>query len=145
MVHVGSSVHKLDAADPAYLLVEILETEETPRDPSRAVPAPRDAFRVALVECGDGLGASFLPAGETRGAALVDVSNWRSARAASDARRGRVRVPGGAPGGVNAGNHPAPPLRVEVTLAPAHDATVASALAGSGLDTFLFRDINARY
>ena len=69
----------------------------------------------------------------------MDVSNWRSARAASDARWGRVRVPGGAPGGVNAGHHPAPPLRVEVTLAPAHDAAVAAALAGSGLDTFTAR------
>ena len=69
----------------------------------------------------------------------MDVSNWRSARAASDARWGRVRVPGGAPGGVDAGHHPAPPLRVEVTLAPAHDAAVAAALAGSGLDTFTAR------
>ena len=79
----GRSTSTEDAADPTYLLVEILESDgirkfEREDDGAKAqVPPPKEAFALALAgtfRSGDGLGASSLPAGATRGAALVDLN-----------------------------------------------------------------------
>jgi len=140
----GRSTSTGDAADPTYLLVEILESDgirefEREDDGAKAaqVPPPKEAFALALAgtfRSGDGLGASSLPAGATRGAALVDVANWRSRSASMNSRltQGRVEPSRSSP-------PPPPPLGVEVTLAPTHDPAVAAALVGSGVETFTAR------
>jgi hypothetical protein len=125
-------------------LVEILESDgirefEREDDGAKAaqVPPPKEAFALALAgtfRSGDGLGASSLPAGATRGAALVDVANWRSRSASMNSRltQGRTEPSRSSP-------PPPPPLGVEVTLAPTHDPAVAAALVGSGVETFTAR------
>ena len=125
-------------------MVEILESDgirefEREDDGAKAaqVPPPKEAFALALAgtfRSGDGLGASSLPAGATRGAALVDVANWRSRSASMNSRltQGRVEPSRSSP-------PPPPPLGVEVTLAPTHDPAVAAALVGSGVETFTAR------
>ena len=140
----GRSTSTGDAADPTYLLVEILESDgirefEREDDGAKAaqVPPPKEAFALALAgtfRSGDGLGASSLPAGATRGAALVDVANWRSRSTSMNSRliRGRVEPSRSSP-------PPPPPLGVEVTLAPTHDPAVAAALVGSGVEPFTAR------
>ena len=140
----GRSTSTGDAADPTYLLVEILESDgirefEREDDGAKAaqVPPPKEAFALALAgtfRSGDGLGASSLPAGATRGAALVDVANWRSRSTSMNSRliRGRTEPSRSSP-------PPPPPLGVEVTLAPTHDPAVAAALVGSGVETFTAR------
>ena len=140
----GRSTSTEDAADPTYLLVEILESDgirkfEREDDGAKAaqVPPPKEAFALALAgtfRSGDGLGASSLPAGATRGAALVDVANWRSRSASMNSRltQGRTEPSRSSP-------PPPPPLGVEVTLAPTHDPAVAAALVGSGVETFTAR------
>ena len=139
----GRSTSTGDAADPTYLLVEILESDGIRKfagedDGAKAqVPPPKEAFALALAgtfRSGDGLGASSLPAGATRGAALVDVANWRSRSTSMNSRliRGRVEPSRSSP-------PPPPPLGVEVTLAPTHDPAVAAALVGSGVETFTAR------
>ena len=137
----GRSTSTEDAADPTYLLVEILESDgirkfEREDDGAKAqVPPPKEAFALALAgtfRSGDGLGASSLPAGATRGAALVDVANWRSRSASMNSRliQGLVEP---------SRSSSSPPLGVEVTLAPTHDPAVAAALVGSGVETFTAR------
>ena len=140
----GRSTSTEDAADPTYLLVEILESDgirefEREDDGAKAarVPPPKEAFALSLAgtfRSGDGLGASSLPAGATRGAALVDVANWRSRSASMNSRltQGRTEPSRSSP-------PPPPPLGVEVTLAPTHDPAVAAALVGSGVETFTAR------
>jgi hypothetical protein len=125
-------------------LVEILESDgirefEREDDGAKAaqVPPPKEAFALALAgtfRSGDGLGASSLPAGATRGAALVDIANWRSRSASMNSRltQGRTEPSRSSP-------PPPPPLGVEVTLAPTHDPAVAAALVGSGVETFTAR------
>ena len=139
----GRSTSTGDAADPTYLLVEILESDgirefEREDDGAKAaqVPPPKEAFALALAgtfRSGDGLGASSLPAGATRGAALVDVANWRSRSASMNSRltQGRTEP--------SRSSSSPPPLGVEVTLAPTHDPAVAAALVGSGVETFTAR------